>query len=218
MRVLGAVLLLYGVVGVLVFVVVAVGVARPLDRARQLSQSVDTERAALVQSLTQAETTIREMSTGVGRMDSSLSDAKSAIDRASTISHGVATSMYGLRDAMNISIFGAQPLAGLSGSFDTSGQNLDALGDDISAIGTSLESNRADAAATATNLGALADSVHTLTGTVAAGPSVAISTSTLDEIKLAIYLVAGWLVLLALGCLAAGVYLLNRSRSAATGD
>ena len=113
---------------------------------------------------------------------------------------------------------GAQPLAGLSGSFDTSGQNLDALGADISAIGTSLASNRADATATATNLAALADSVHTLTGTVAAGPSVAISTSTLDEIKLAIYLVAGWLVFLALGCLAAGIYLLNRSRSAATDD
>ena len=210
--------MLYGVVGVLVFVVVAVGVARPLDRAGQLSQSVDSDRAAVVQSLIQAETTIREMSTGVGRMDTSLDDAKSAIDRASTISHGVATSMYGLRDAMNISIFGAQPLAGLSGSFDTSGQNLDALGADISAIGTSLASNRADATATATNLAALADSVHTLTGTVAAGPSVAISTSTLDEIKLAIYLVAGWLVFLALGCLAAGIYLLNRSRSAATDD
>jgi hypothetical protein len=218
LRVLGAVLALYGVVGVLVFVVVAVGVARPLDRARQLSESIDSDRAAVVQSLTQAETTIREMSTGVGRMDTSLADAKSAIDRASTISHGVATSMYGLRDAMNVSIFGAQPLSGLSGSFDTSGQGLDALGDDISSIGTALDANRADAATTATNLVLLADSVHTLTGTVEAGPSVAISTSTLDEIKLAIYLVAGWLVFLALGCLAAGVYLLNRSRSAATDD
>jgi hypothetical protein len=151
------------------------------------------------------------MSTGVGRMGTSLDDAKSAIDRASTISHGVATSMYGLRDAMNVSIFGAQPLSGLSGSFDTSGQNLDALGDDISSIGVALDANRADSATTSANLSALADSVHTLTGTVAAGPSVAISTSTLDEIKLAIYLVAAWLVLLALGCLAAGLYLVRIS-------
>jgi hypothetical protein len=218
LRVVGVALALYGIVGIIVFVVVALGVARPLDRARQLSQSVDTDRAAVVQSLTQAETTIRQMSTGVGRMDTSLGDAKAAIDRASTISHGVATSMFGLRDAMNVSIFGAQPLSSLSGSFDTSGQNLDALGDDISSIGTSLDANRADAVTTSQNLGALADSVHTLTGTVAAGPSVAISTSTLDEIKLAIYAVAAWLVLLAVGCLAAGLYLLNVSRRAATGN
>jgi len=218
LRVLGAALALYGIVGIIVFVVVAFGVARPLDRARQLSQSVDTERAALVQSLTQAETTIRQMSTGVGGMDTSLGDAKAAIDRASTISHGVATSMYGLRDAMNISILGAQPLAGLSGSFDTSGQNLDALGDDIGSIGTALDANRTDAVTTAQDLTDLADSVHTLTGTVEAGPSVTISSSTLDAIKLAIYAIAAWLVLFAVGCLAAGLYLLNLSRRPATGD
>ena len=149
LRVLGAALVLYGMVGIAIFILVGIGVARPLDRAATLSASVDSDRQALVESLSQAELTIREMSTGVGRMDTSLADAKTAIDKAATISHGIAASMYSLRDAMNVNILGAQPLSGLSGSFDTSGQNLDALGDDISTIGTSLDANRSDVVATA---------------------------------------------------------------------
>src|SRR3954451_881758 len=104
------------------------------------------------------------MSTGVGRMDTTLGDAKTAIDQASTISHGVAANMYGLRDAMNLEIpLVGTPLAGLAPGFDTSGQNLDALGTSVAAIGTSLEANRTDVTATAGNLSDLANSVHTLT-------------------------------------------------------
>lgn len=213
--ILGAALALYGIAGIVLFIVVALGVAGPLERARQLSESVDTERAALVNSLTQTETTIRQMADGVGRMDTSLGDAKTSIDRASTISHGVASSMYGLRDAMALDILGAQPLVGLSGSFDTSGQNLDQLGDDIAAIGTALDTNRSDVTTTSGNLTALADSIHALTAAVEDGPDVAISTSTFDSIRLAIYAITAWLVLLAVGCLVAGLYVLRRATMSA---
>jgi methyl-accepting chemotaxis protein len=216
LRLLGAGLALYGLVGIVIFIVIAVAVARPLERARQLSESVDLQRAALVDSLGQAETTIRQMSLSVGRMDTSLADAKAAIDRASSISHGVATSMYGLRDAMSLSIFGAQPLIGLSTSFDTSGQNLDQLGDDVANIGTALDANRTDVTTTSQSLGNLADSVHTLTVSVRDGPALTISTRTLDAIRIAVYAVTIWLVVFALGCLIFGAYLLNVSRRPST--
>ena len=216
LRLLGAGLALYGLVGIVIFIVIAVAVARPLERARQLSESVDLQRAALVDSLGQAETTIRQMSLSVGRMDTSLADAKAAIDRASSISHGVATSMYGLRDAMSLSIFGAQPLIGLSTSFDTSGQNLDQLGDDVASIGTALDANRTDVTTTSQSLGNLADSVHTLTVSVRDGPALTISTRTLDAIRIAVYAVTIWLVVFALGCLISGAYLLNVSRRPST--
>ena len=107
---------------------------------------------ALVATLAQTETTIRDMSTGVDRMDASLGQAKTTIDNASAISHGVATSMYGLRDAMSLSIFGAQPFIGLAGSFDTSARSLDQLGDDVANVGVALQANRSDAALTAHDL------------------------------------------------------------------
>ena len=217
LRVLGAALALYGVIGIIVFVGVAVAVARPLERARQLTDSIEQQRTALVDSLSQAETTIRGMSTSATNMDASLGEVKTAIDRASTISHGAATSMYGLRDAMNISILGAQPLVGLSGGFDTTGQNLDQLGEDIAGIGTALDTNRGDVATTSQNLTALADSVHALVVSVDEGPGLAISSGTLDTVRFAVYAVTGWLALFALGCLVVGAYLINstRRRSAA---
>jgi uncharacterized protein YoxC len=205
-------LAIYGLIGIAIFVVVAVGVARPLERAERLSESVDQERAALVDSLRQAETTIRGMSTSVSNMDTSLGDAKTAIDQATSIAHQAASSMYGLRDAMSLSIFGAQPLIGLATNFDTTGQNLDQLGTDVAAIGTALEQNRADVATTSQNLTDLADSVHALTQTVEDGPAVAISSTTLDAIRLALYAVTAWMTLLAVGCLVSGLFLLSASR------
>src|SRR5947208_5024531 len=134
LRIVGAALALYGLVGIVIFVVVALAVARPLERARQLSESVDSERAALVSSLNQAETTIRSMATSVSNMDTSLADAKTAIDQANTISQSVAQSMYGLRDAMSIQIpiLGGQPLIGLAGNFNATGDSLMQLATDIS--------------------------------------------------------------------------------------
>jgi hypothetical protein len=213
----GIVLALYGLAGVVIFVVVAASVARPLERARTLAQSVDDERAALVDSLTQAETTIRGMSTSVQNMDASLADAKVAVDNASTISHGVAQSMYGLRDAMNVEIpLLGQPLSGLAPGFETSAQNLDQLGTNISDIGTALDTNRADVKTTSQDLVDLADSVSDLTDSVENGPAVAISPGTLDRIRLAVYAVTGWLVVFAVGCLLAGAYLVNHSRARPT--
>ena len=152
LRLLGAALAIYGLIGIIMFIVIAVNVARPLERARQLSESVDQERAALVASLGQAETTIRGMSTSVGNMDTSLSQATTAINQATSVAHQAATSMYGLRDAMGVSILGAQPLIGLAANFDATGQNLDTLGNNVASIGTALDQNRTDVATTRQNL------------------------------------------------------------------
>lgn len=214
LRLLGAGLALYGIVGILIFLVVAVAVARPLERARQLSASVDDERAALVDTLSQAEKTIRDMSTSVRNMDASLGDAKTAIDQADQISRDVAASMYGLRDAMSIEIpiLGGQPLIGLAGNFNTTGDNMLTLANDVSAIGTALEGNRTDVVLTAANMSDLADSIGDLTTSVRDGPAIGISARTLDAVRLAVYAITGWLVVFAIGCLLAGVCLLNASR------
>jgi hypothetical protein len=212
-RLLGLALVLYGLIGIGLFVVLALGVTRPLDRAQRLSASVEDQRAALVESLGEAETTIRQMSESVERMDASLAEAKAATDRAANISRGVAQSMYQLRDTVSLEVpFLGQPLAGLAPSFDQSGQNLDLLGQDVGAIGVALESNRADVTLTAQNMADLADSVRELTRTVRESPGVEISTTTIESVRLAVFAVAAWMVLFAVGCVVAGMYLLSRSR------
>ena len=133
---LGGALVGYGLIGIVIFIVVAVAINKPLERARQLSQSVEQQRAALIQSLEQSQTTIEQMAQGILRMDTSLGDARAATDRSSTIARGIATSMYQLRDAMSISIFGVQPLVGLAAGFDQSAGQLGLLADDLVTIST----------------------------------------------------------------------------------
>jgi hypothetical protein len=202
----------YGAIGIVLFVVVALAVSRPLERAQALGASVEEQRAGVIDTLDQAQVTIEQMGEGVRHMDVSLADARAATDRASSISRNVALSMYQLRDAMSLTVFGVQPFLGLASSFDSSGQQLDLLGSDLSAIGASLDTNRGDVVTTADNLAELADSVGELTAMVREGPAVDISTATLDTIRFAVYAICGWLILLAVGCLLAGLYLFRLAR------
>ncbi len=209
-RLLGVALTVYGLIGIGIFMAIALNVARPLERARSLSESVEEQRAALVDALEQAEVTIEQMSDGVGGMDASLLDARSATDRASIIATGISTSMFQLRDSMMITIpiLGGQPLAGLAGGFDNTGQQLTLLSQDLTAIGAALETNRADVATTAEDLALLASAVADLSTAVDEGPTVDISIVTLDSVRFGMYAVAGWLALLAVGCVLTGLYLL----------
>ena len=212
----GLALIVYGLVGIAIFVFVAQAINRPLERVRELSESVEEQRAALVASMEQAEETIRQMSAAVGNMDTSLTDAKTATDRSSTISSGLANSMFLLRDQMfiTIPIIEAQPFVGLAPGFDQTGQQLSQLSIDLATIGTSLDQNRSDVVATSGNLVDLAESVGDLTEAIQTGPPVAITEDAVDSFRLAIFAIAGWVVLFAVACVLAGLYLIFSGRRA----
>ena len=213
-QLLGLALIAYGLIGVGIFAAVAVAINKPLERVGELSQSVEEQRAALLATMEQTEDTIRQMSDGVRRMDASLEDAQAAVDRSSGIASGVALSMFQLRDSMNITIpiINTQPLLGLAPGFDQAGQQLQLLSQDLTTIGTSLETNQGDVVLTADNLVSLADSVGVLTETVRDGPGVGITDEALDSFKFALIAVAGWLLLFAVGCALVGVYLFFSGR------
>jgi hypothetical protein len=211
-RLLGIALMGYGVIGIVLFIVVALAISKPLDRAAALGASVEEQRLAVIATLEHAQVTIEQMGDGVGRMDVSLADARAATDRASSIAHSVAFSMFQLRDQMSLTVFGVQPFIGLASGFDSSGQQLDLLAADLTTIGTSLQTNRGDVVTTAQNMTLLAESIGELTATVRDGPSVDISTTTLDAVRLAVYAICGWLIAFAAGCLLAGIYLFRLGR------
>lgn len=217
LRLLGLVVAAYGLVGLLLFVTVAIVINGPLERAHALSVTVDEQRAGLVATMEQARVALVDMSLGVGGVDESLANAQAATDRASTISTGLASSMFDLRDAMSITILGAQPLASLAGGFDSSGQQLSALATDLTTISTSLETNRGAVATSRESLGKLAVSLAELRVIVRDSPDIEISTASLDTVRLAVYAICGWLAVLALGCVIGGLYLVRlggRSRPA----
>jgi len=205
-------MIVYGIVGIVLFAFIAYGVGKPIDRIGTLTQTVDDDLAALVDTLDQTEETIRGMSTTVSNVDTSLESAQTATGRSAGIALGLSTAMYGLRDAMSISILGSQPLVGLATNFDQAGGQLQLLSEDLGTISTALGVNREDVTSTAAGLVVLADRVGTLNETIVATPSVAVSERTLNRIELGMYAVLGWMIVLAIGCVVAGVYLIMRAR------
>jgi hypothetical protein len=215
MQVLGVGLVVYGIVGIVLFALIAYGVSRPIDRIGALTQAVDDDLAALVDTLDQTEETIRGMSTTVSNVDTSLESAQTATGRSAGIALGLSTAMYGLRDAVGVSIFGTQPLVGLATNFDQAGSQLQLLSEDLGTISTALGVNRADVTNTAAGLVVLADRVASLTETIDATPDLAVSDKTLNRIELGIYAVLAWMIVLAIGCVVAGIYLIMRERRSA---
>ena len=211
-RLLGAGLVGYGVIGIGLFAVMAFSIGGPLERAHELSTAVETQREALIESLDQAELTILQMGGSVERMDDSLSEAKAATDRASLIAQGVQASMFQLRDAMTLTIFGAQPLIGLASGFDQTGQQLGLLAQDLTSVGSTLDVNRADVIVTASNMTLLAESVSELAQSVRDGPRLELSLATLEGVRLSVYAIAAWMALFAVGCVVGGLYLIGLSR------
>jgi hypothetical protein len=205
LRFVGTVLIAYGVLGIVLFVGVAYAIERPIDEAGRLTVSIEGQRGAVLESLEQASLTVDEAAGGIRGMDASLAQAGQATERAAQLSIGVATSMYELRNAMSLSIFGTQPLIGLAAGFNDAGQQLELLAVDVAAIGEALEANRDDAAAVAASLDQLSVSVAALTQAVRDGPALEVSSDALDGMRLGIYAVIAWMLALAVGCVAGGV-------------
>lgn len=215
LRLVGGGLIAYGVVGIVILAAIGSAIGRPLDQAAELSVAIEDQRRAALDALEQATTTIDQTAAGVRGMDPSLGQAKAATDRASAISLGVAANMLELSRAMSISIFGAQPLLGLATGFDQTGQQLQLLSADVAAIGAALDANRDDVATVAASLDELRDSVEQLETSLREGPRLAVGPGTLDGIRLAILALLGWMLVLALGAVAAGAYIFRLARPTA---
>jgi hypothetical protein len=63
---------------------------------------------------------------------------------------------------MQLTILGTQPLAGLSGGFEQSAQDLEGLSASLATMGTALGQNRSDLGALQVEMGRLADDLSDL--------------------------------------------------------
>lgn len=204
LRVLGSLLIVYGLSGVVLLGLLAGTLAPPLDEVEALATSVGEQRTAALEALDEAATTARQTATSVRNVDTSLAQAKVATDRAAGLSGGVARSMRELAVAMTIDLFGIQPLIGLVPSFEASAANLDLLATDLAAIGAALDTSRGDAATVAGGMDDLADSIDELRDAVADSPDLSVTVGALEPLRIGLLALMAWLLLAAIGCVIAG--------------
>ena len=189
----------YGIIGLALSVI---GFTFGLDAAGQLERlaaATDTTLEAAARSTAAAADSF-------GSIDASLVSAEGSIDQAATLSADAGATLDALSAAMNLSIFGAQPLQPLADDFADAADQADELAATLATTAGSVSQVRTDATAIGTQLDALADELVMLRGSVPANPV---------PIRGLVALLLAYLTLPAVAALLSGVLVLRAQRRAA---
>lgn len=192
-RALGWGLIVYGVVGLFLIVAGAIAGLDVATRIERLAADADGTLAAA------ARTTDAAASSFVS-VDSSLSEAEESARAAAALSNDASGTLRSLALAMELSLFGAQPLLPLAGEFNASADQAAALADTLGTVGGSLGDTRTDAIRIGTELELLSEQLASLrgsSGTDEAGDP--------PPLRLFIGLLLAWLAVPAIGALIAGL-------------
>jgi hypothetical protein len=165
-RYLGLGLVAYGVAGLLLLAVAGAVIGGTIQQLSVAGATVGEQRDALVSTLRATSLTMRNASSGVGHVGQSLADAHASADHAAGLARSMGGTLRGLSGAMNVQIFGTQPLAGLVSGFDNAAGQSDQLAGDLDALGAALTQNTADLETSRQDLAALSERVDLLVASV----------------------------------------------------
>jgi hypothetical protein len=188
----------YGVIGLALSII---GFTFGLDAAGQLERlaaATDTTLAAAARSTAAAADSFESI-------DASLVSAEDSIDQAATLSADAGATLDALAVAMNLSIFGAQPLQPLADDFGQAADQAEELAATLAATSGSVTQVRDDATAIGSELDALADELSVLRGSVPANPV---------PIRGLVALLLAYLTLPAVAALVSGLLILRAQRRA----
>jgi hypothetical protein len=198
-RIGGWALIAYGLAGTLLLLIAFAVASGPLGTAQRLLVSLDG-------TLHAAADTARSTSTALDSVDSGLGEAQRGTADASTQVADAAATRGRLASAMGLTIFGAQPLIGLSDDFEAIqtqltglSANLDAVSGAMATSADDLDDVRIDVARLATEIERVRDTTGTDTGGT-------------GSIGLAVGVLLAWLALPAIAALIGGAALLRIGR------
>ena len=211
LRGLSLLLVAYGAAGIVILVVAVMGISQPLEEVVDLGESLEQQRAGLLDSLDTTAETLEDAAAGVDGMDDSLAQARTATDRAATIANDVSFTMSQMAIAMDVQILGSRPFQQLAGGFDQAAGQLGALSGDLGAIGTALGRNGDDARVVGEDLRSLRDTIDELATLVDAGPRLEASSEALEMVRIVLYGVLLWLLTLAAALIVLGLALWRRA-------
>jgi len=197
-RLLAWSLILYGMLGLgLVLFGAAIGLELA-SRVERLATSADGTLAAAARSTDAA-------SQAFTNVDGSLAESQRSADAAATLARDASVTMASLAAAMELSIFGAQPLLPLAADFDASAEQASALAETLDSVGSALGDTRGDVVRIGSELDDLSAELASLrgaSGTEGSGSSL----------RLFVMLLLAWLLIPSIGGLLGGLALLRVPR------
>jgi hypothetical protein len=136
-RIGGWALIAYGLAGILLLLIAFAVASGPLGTAQRLLVSLDG-------TLHAAADTARSTSTALDSVDSGLGEAQRGTADASTLVADAAATSGRLASAMGLTIFGAQPLIGLSDDFEAIQTQLTGLSANLDAVSGAMATSSDD--------------------------------------------------------------------------
>jgi hypothetical protein len=134
----------YGVLGLLITLALLVVGYSTFSQVGTLQRGLETERAALIQSIRTVSTTLADTASSTTNFEQSIDGARSAADSASGLANTTAGTFRQLARGLDISVFGTQPLASLSPQFDQSADQMQQLAISLGVTRDSLGENGID--------------------------------------------------------------------------
>lgn len=195
-------LILYGLAGL---VLIVGGAAAGMDTASRLERLAADADGTLA-AATRATKAAADSFTNV---DASLAEAETSAAAAAGLSREAAGTLRSLALAMELSLFGAQPLLPLSADFIASAEQAEELAGTLTTVAGSLGDTRTDVVRVGAELDALGEQLEALRGSSGGAEASP------PPLRLFIGLLLGWLALPAIAALVTGLSLLRRPRPVA---
>lgn len=193
-------MIVYGILGLALVISGAVIGLEVATRIERLSATADGTLVAAVRSTDAAADAFTNV-------DASLSESEASAGAAAALARDASGSLTALARAMELSVFGTQPLLPLAAEFDASAEQASALGEALDRVGAALGDTRGDVTNIATELDGLSAELATLRDVDDAPAS-----GTLPPLRLFVVLLLLWLLVPTVGALVGGLALLRTSR------
>ena len=200
LRRMGTGLLVFGVVGMIVAGIVAVGLAAGAIAARNLDERVAADQARLVQTLERIDATMAQTVTTIGNAGSTLTTTSETIGSAADVLGRVAETSDELSQSLDISILGSRPLQGAATRFGQLAVDARAFQDKAAALASNLGVNAGDTAALADRVDELRAEVSSLETRIASFEVTGQLVSFLVGGILLLSLLVAWLAVAGAGC------------------
>jgi methyl-accepting chemotaxis protein len=194
LRRMGTALLVFGIIGVIVAGLVAVGLIGGAIAARNLDERLATDQARLAQTLSRVDATMAQTVTTIGNAGTTLSTTSETLTSAGDVLGRVADTSDTLSSSLGaISILGAQPLRTAGERFAELATDARAFQEKADALATNLGTNAGDTGALADRIDELRGEVTSLQDRVASFEATGEIASLLFWGSLLLGLLAAWL-------------------------
>ena len=205
---------LYGLLGLVVAAAMLVVWFSLFEQLSSLQKTVETQRAALVQSVRSTSTILKDSAAATADFQRSIDTAHSSADQASRLANDSAGTFRNMGASLSdLTIFGIQPLAGVQPEFDSNADQLQQLAISLGSTREALAQNGSDVGRVGSDLSRLQSQLDALANSLGQPGLLGFDTRIVLPLQIAFFGICLLVVVQSVFSILAGVVLFHIQRT-----